>query len=103
MIARLWSARTTPDQASAYAAHLRDRVLPELRSIPGYAGSKLLERTVSNVVEITVITFWQSLDSIKAFAGDDIERAVVADEAAAVLTDFDRHVRHCEVVMTDEV
>ena len=103
MVARVWSAQTTPGQSPAYVGHLRTQVLPALRKISGYVGSRLLERTASGKVEIIVITFWQSIDSIRAFAGDDVEMAVVAHEAAAVLTRFDRRVRHYEVVLADEV
>ena len=49
-------------------------------------------------VEVLVITYWDSLDSIRSFAGNDIETAVVADKAAALLNDCDRRVRHYEVV-----
>ncbi|OGP73925.1 MAG: hypothetical protein A2V86_03645 [Deltaproteobacteria bacterium RBG_16_49_23] len=63
----------------------------------------LLEREVLEGVEIIVITFWQSLNSIRGFAGDDVEEAVVADEAASLLTRFDRHVRHYELIVKDEV
>jgi heme-degrading monooxygenase HmoA len=101
VIARAWSAQARPERAPAYAAHLREHVLPALRRLEGYAGAELLEREVSGSIEITVLTYWRSLDSIRAFAGADIESAVVADEAAAVLTSFDRHVRHYEVVVED--
>lgn len=103
MIARLWSAQTTSAQAPAYADHLRSQVLPSLKKVDGYAGAMLLERPASNAVEIIVITFWQSVDSIRGFAGADPEAAVVADEAASLLTQFDRRVRHYEVMVTDEV
>ena len=102
MIARLWSAQTTPAQVPAYAEHLRSRVMPELMSVDGYAGAMLLKRETSGEVELTVITLWQSLDSIRGFAGDDLEGAVVADEAAAVLTHFDDRVRHYEVIVKDD-
>jgi heme-degrading monooxygenase HmoA len=101
MIARVWSAQTTPAQAPAYASHLRDRVLPELRKLPGYAGAKLLGRALTDRVEVVVITFWQSAEAIRKFAGADAEAAVVAEEAAALLTQFDRRVRHYEVVVED--
>jgi heme-degrading monooxygenase HmoA len=103
MIARVWSAQTTPTQAPAYVAHLHSHVLPALRAVDGYGGSMLLEHAVSDVVEILVITFWQSLDSIRGFAGGDLEGAVVAEEAAALLTQFDRRVRHYEVAVKDDV
>jgi heme-degrading monooxygenase HmoA len=101
MIARIWSAHTTPAQAPVYAAHLQHHVLPELRGLDGYAGAVLLQREVAQSVEILVITWWRSLAAIRGFAGTDLDRAVVADEARAVLTQFDRRVRHYEVVVQD--
>ena len=103
MIARFWSAQAKPAQAPAYASHLKSHVLPTLRKLDGYSGALLLERPDSNEVEITVITFWRSVDSIRGFAGDDAEMAVVAEEAASLLTEFDRRARHYEVVVTDKV
>src|SRR5207245_1397134 len=82
MIARLWSADTTPAQAPAYAEHLRAHVLPALNAIEGYAGATLLERTTPAAVEIIVITWWRSLEAIRGFSGADLEHAVIADEAA---------------------
>lgn len=103
MIARVWSARTTPARAPAYVEHLRSQVLPALRRVDGYSGAMLLERAVPDAVEIRVITFWQSLDSIRGFAGADPEAAVVAEEAAALLTEFGRRVRHYEIALEDLV
>jgi heme-degrading monooxygenase HmoA len=103
MIARFWSAHATPTQAPAYVGHLKSRVLPILKKVDGYSGAMLLERVASESVEIIVITFWRSVDSIRGFAGDDAETAVVADEAVPLLTQFDRRARHYEVVVTDKV
>ncbi len=102
MIARLWSAHTTPAQAPAYVDHLRTHVLPAVRQVDGYAGAMLLERAVSDAVEIIVVTWWRSLDAIRGFAGADLEEAVVAEEAASLLTQFDRRVRHYELVVKDD-
>src|SRR3954452_4078451 len=101
MIARVWSARATPQHASAYAEHLRSHVLPELRRVPGYAGAELLQRAEDDALELIVVTWWQSLDAIHGFAGADVETAVVADEAAALLTGYDERVRHYTVVAQD--
>ena len=103
MIARFWSAKAKPAQAPAYASHLKSHVIPTLRKLDGYSGAMLLERPSSGEVEITVVTYWRSLDSIRGFAGDDAETAVVANEAASLLTEFDRRARHYEVVVTDKV
>lgn len=103
MIARVWTAQSSPTQAPLYVEHLRNRVLPALRIVDGYGGSMLLERDVLGGVEIMVITFWRSVDSIRGFAGDDLEGAVVAEQAAALLTQFDRRVRHYDVAVNDGV
>jgi heme-degrading monooxygenase HmoA len=101
MIARLWSARTTPAQSRAYLNHFSAGVLPALRRFPGYAGSTVMTREVQGSVEILVTTLWESHEAIDAFAGPDRETAVVAPEAAALLTDYDRRVRHFEIARTD--
>jgi heme-degrading monooxygenase HmoA len=102
-VTRIWSAQTTPAQAPAYVDHLKGQVLPILRTLDGFAGVLLLQRAVAGAVEIIVITFWESLEAIRGFAGPDLEGAVVADEAAALLTHFDRQVRHYEVIVKEDV
>jgi heme-degrading monooxygenase HmoA len=103
VIARVWSAHAAPERAPDYAAHLRSHVLPALRGVPGYAGAELLQRDAGGDLELIVITWWQSLDAIHGFAGADVETAVVADEAAALLTGYDERVRHYTVVTRDAV
>jgi heme-degrading monooxygenase HmoA len=103
VIARIWTAQTTPDQAPAYAEHLRAQVLPALRTLDGYEGALLLERALPGAVDVIVLTFWRSMDSIRGFAGADVEGAMVAEEAAALLTQFDRRVQHYEVPVKDAV
>ncbi len=101
MIARVWTARTAPVRVPLYAEHLRARVLPELRVLDGSAGASLLRRDADGGVEIVVVTRWRSLDAIRAFAGQDVETAVVEPEAAALLTRYDTRVRHYEIVSED--
>jgi len=60
-------------------------------------------RPTENALEILVITVWQSISAIDAFAGPDREAAVVAPEAATLLTDYDRRVRHFEIARTDNL
>ena len=102
MIERVWSARTTRAGAAKYAEYFQRIVLPELAAVAGYRGARLLQRQMPDAaaIEIVVVTGWESLDAIRGFAGDDIARAVVHDEAAALFTDYDRTVRHYEVVLT---
>jgi len=102
MVERVWSARTASrDGAAAYAAYFRRVVLPELAAVAGYRGATLLQRELRGGIEVVVSTRWDSLDAIRAFAGDEFDRAVVHDEAAALLTDFDRRVRHYGVVVDE--
>ena len=96
-----WTARTTEVQLPRYLEHFSKNVLPELRRVSGYLGATVCLPRRENEVEIVVETNWRSLESIRNFAGSDLEAAVVADEAAALLTSFDRRVRHSEVVVTD--
>jgi len=102
VIARLWSAKATEPGSKAYLDHFNHAVLPELRKLDGYAGSTVLTRVTNGEVEILVATVWRSLQAIRDFAGVDLERAVVATEAACILTDYDRRVRHFDVGLIDE-
>jgi heme-degrading monooxygenase HmoA len=98
MIARLWrGAAAGPTQAQAYLRHLEGNVLPALEKIPGHRGVRVLRREEHSRIELLVMTFWESMDAVRAFAGADPERAVVEPEARAVLADFDDFVRHYEV------
>jgi heme-degrading monooxygenase HmoA len=99
MIARFWSAQTTAALSSAYLHHFEQTVQPQLQSLDGFLGATVSTRPVSGAVEILVTTYWASLATIDAFAGADSEAAVVAAEAAALLTDFDKRVRHYEVAV----
>jgi hypothetical protein len=100
-ILRQWTARATQKQWPKYRAYFYAKVLPELRKADGFLGAKLFMRHAGGEVEILVETSWRSLDSIRAFAGSDFEAAVVSEEAAAMLTEFDGRVRHYETVISD--
>ena len=99
MIARIWKARATRERAREYAEYLQSTVVPELSAIHGYQGVTLLERESDEAVEVTVVTWWESLEAIRAFAGEAVETAVVHDSAARMLIDFDREVAHHDVVV----
>ena len=102
MIERVWSARASSlEGAAAYAAYFQRVVAPELAAMPGYRGARLSQRRLAGDIEIVVATEWDSLDVIHGFAGDDIESAVVHDEAAAFFIDYDRTVRHFDVIYDD--
>jgi heme-degrading monooxygenase HmoA len=101
VIARLWSAHTTPALADAYLQHFGQKVQPQLHRVEGFLGASVSTRPVPGSVEILVTTYWASFAAIDAFAGADRDSAVVAAEAAALLTNFDKRVRHYEVAFAE--
>jgi heme-degrading monooxygenase HmoA len=85
-------------EADAYLAHFESSVRPQLERTAGFLDAAL-ERLQDDDgrIEIVVVTIWASMDAIRAFAGDDMEAAVVEPAARAVLADFDSRVRHIEL------
>jgi heme-degrading monooxygenase HmoA len=98
MIIREWRGRANPSQADAYPKHFHDKVIPELRQVLGFSGAQLGRRQLGDKIEFLVLTRWQSMDAIRAFAGMDVEKAVIDPDAVAALVEFDSRVRHYEVV-----
>lgn len=99
-IVRRWSACATEVQLPKYLEHFSKNVLPELRRVNGFLGVTVSVHHGANEAEIFVETSWRSLEDIRGFAGSDVEAAVVAPEAAALLKNFDRRVRHAEIAIS---
>jgi hypothetical protein len=75
-------------------------VLPALRSIKDFEGALVLRRHAAQAqIEIEVLTFWRSMNTIHRFAGPDSEHAVVENEAKGVLRSFARRVQHFELLL----
>ena len=102
MILRMWKARSTADQSAAYIEHATKKVFPKIRGIEGHRGEYLLRRPVEGGAELVVLTLWDSMESVKKFAGAEPDKAVVEPEAQAVLTSFDEYVTHYEVIETGQ-
>jgi hypothetical protein len=98
-IVRTWAARATRDGAASYQAFFERELVPKLDVIEGHRGALVLRRPTEDLVDITVLTFWNSMNAILQFAGPTPDRAVVEDEARAVLLSFDEHVRHDAIVL----
>jgi len=99
VIARLWHGWTAPDNADAYEEFLRTKMFPSIHRVPGYLGADLLRREDGDEVAFVTITRFESLESVRAFAGEDYEQAVVEPEARALLSRFDGRSEHYEVVI----
>ena len=102
MIARLWTGSTSVGDAPKYLAHLERNVIPELSSISGHRGIYVLQRAEADTATFIVITLWESMESIRRFSGPDVEAAVVAPEALAVLRSYERRVTHYDVVLRSD-
>ena len=99
MIARLWHGWTAPENADAYEEFLRTKMFPSIHRVPGYLGAELLRRQDGDEIAFITITRFESLESVRTFAGDDYEAAVVEPEARRLLSRFDSLSEHYEIVI----
>jgi hypothetical protein len=98
MIGRIWHGWTTRANADAYEALLRSEVLPGIHRVGGYQGAWLLRREADAEVEFVTLTVFDSLDAVRAFAGEEYELAVVPPAARALLSRFDSRSAHSEIL-----
>lgn len=97
MIARIWRGATPAHKADDYLTYLEATGLNAYRATPGNRGVQVLRRIRDDEAEFVLISQWDSLDAIRAFAGDDYERAVYYPEDKEYLLDFALNVEHFEV------
>jgi hypothetical protein len=100
VVVRVWRGWTTHADASAYLEHLLAATFPVLRRLQGHEGAEVLRREVGGEVEFLVRTCWRSRDDIRAFAGEDIDVAVVPPEAERLLTRFEPTATHYDVAFS---
>ena len=103
MISRMWHGWTKPEHADAYEAMLRSEILPGIRRVPGFRGAMLLRRTDGAEVEFVTITRFDDMNAVRAFAGEDYERAVIAPDARPLLSHFDERSAHYHTVFSLDV
>jgi heme-degrading monooxygenase HmoA len=99
VIARTWRGWTSEATADDYRHHYETDVVEHLQQIPGFRGARLLRRHDGDEVMFTSITFFASMDDVRAFAGEDPEQAVVEETARRALTRWDERVTHHEVIV----
>ena len=97
MIARLWFGRTKAEDDDAYLAYLEESGVAELHATPGNRGVIVLRRVDGDEAEFGVMSLWDSLDDVRAFAGEDIEVAHYYPEDERFLLEFEPMVKHFEV------
>jgi hypothetical protein len=103
MIARIWHGWTSPSDAAAYQGLLQSEILPGIRRRAGCRGAYLLRQEASASVEFVTVLFFESFDAIRAFAGDDLEAAVVPPAARKLLSRFDERATHYEALVDPRV
>ena len=101
MITRVWHGWTTPANAPAYEQLLLTEIFPGIaaRNVAGYRGIYLGRRVTGDEVEFVTIMWFDSLDAVRAFAGENYETAVVPPKARAVLKRFDAASQHYVTVV----
>ncbi len=102
MIVRNWHGRVPAAKAAAYLDLMRDVAIPDYRKTPGNLGAWALSRPDEEhggeVVHIEMLTFWTSLDAIRAFAGDEVDKAKYYAFDADYLLEMEPTVRHYEAI-----
>jgi heme-degrading monooxygenase HmoA len=98
MISRIWHGWTSPENADAYESLLREEIFVGIKSrrIKGFKDIQLLRRSLDNEVEFVTIMRFESIDSVREFAGEDYEACVVPPGARALLSRFDLRSLHYE-------
>jgi heme-degrading monooxygenase HmoA len=103
MIARTWHGRVPRGKAAAYETYLRRTGLADYRRVSGNRGVYLLRRDEGDVTHFTTLTFWDSVDAIREFAGPDYETARYYPEDDAYLLEREPRVTHYDVVDVEDV
>ena len=98
MIVRMWHGRVETGKARAYREFLNRRAIPDYESVAGNISVHVLERTEGEVTHFVTMTFWESMEVIVGFAGDDPEIAKYYPEDKEFLLEFEPTVVHYDVV-----
>jgi heme-degrading monooxygenase HmoA len=100
MVGRIWHGYTTPDNADVYFNILKSEVLPGIAAmkIPGYKYIQVLRRQLEDEVEFITIMWFESLENVKSFTGEDYEVAHVPTNARKVLKRFDARSQHYDLI-----
>jgi heme-degrading monooxygenase HmoA len=101
MIARIWRGAVRPDDGDVYVAYIERTGIREYRETPGNISAHMLRRDLADRTEIITLSFWESMEAIRAFAGDDPEVAVYYPEDDRFLIDRPAGVEHYEVPVSD--
>jgi heme-degrading monooxygenase HmoA len=95
VIARVWRGWTDAADADAYERFLRTELFPEVARLDGFGGAHILRRPAPDgEVEFVTVTLFDSLDAVRAFAGEDYETPVIEPEAQRLLSHYEDRAVH---------
>jgi heme-degrading monooxygenase HmoA len=97
MIARIWKGAVRRADGDAYAEYMRETGVAGYLKTPGNRGAWMLRRPVDDRTEFVMFTLWDSIEAVKAFAGEDYETAVFYPEDDRFLVERDLYAAHYEV------
>ena len=97
MIARTWRGWTTPFNADAYENFLKQKVIPQLSAIDGHRGVEILRRDLAHESEFVVINYFDSIEAVQCFAGENYTVPVFEPEARELLSRIENEAHHYEV------
>ncbi len=97
MIARIWHGKIKVEDFDEYSEFMKSKAIPDYKKTKGFVKLTFLRNIKDNVGHVTLITFWENIDVIKNFAGDDFEKAKYYPEDEKFLLDFEEKVIHYEV------
>ncbi len=98
MIVRLWSGRTSEAKAQEYETFLKETAYPDYGDVQGNRGWLLLKRRHGDAVEFMFVSLWESMDALRAYAGDAVERPKYYPEDRAALLELPERAEHFEMV-----
>jgi len=96
LITRTWHGRTKAEHADIYLRYIEETGVKEYKETPGNLSVTILRRIEGDICHFWTVTKWDSIESIKQFAGDDYEKAKYYEEDKQYLLDFEEKVIHCE-------
>ena len=103
MIARIWHGKTTAANFEAYTTLLKKLAIPDYTKTTGFKGLTFLRNIQNNEAHFTLITYWQNMEVIKNFAGNDFEKAKYYPGDNDFLLEFEEKVEHHEVFAFEPV
>jgi heme-degrading monooxygenase HmoA len=97
MIARIWRGAVRQEDGDVYEQYIRETGVAEYKATAGNLGVTMMRRQVGDRTEFMLLSLWESLDAVKAFAGEDYEKGVYYPEDDRYLVDRDEKSSHWEV------